>query len=61
MLQNNCPNQDCPVAPATLRQQMHEQVDRLADFCESCDGRFFAFVKQLQEHVCKPSSNPFWA
>jgi hypothetical protein len=32
-----------------LRQRLHELVDRIADWCESFDGRFFSFEKQLRE------------
>jgi hypothetical protein len=38
---------DCPVSTTILRQQLHEQVDHIADFCENCDGRFRAFEAQL--------------
>lgn len=51
MNQPNATNQECPESPATLRQQLHEQVDRVADFCESFDGRFLSFEKQLREQV----------
>jgi hypothetical protein len=49
MEQSNSASQDCPVSTAALRQQLHEQVDRIADFCESYDDRFFSFEKQLKE------------
>lgn len=38
----------CPASCATLRQQLHQQVDKIADRCESCDGRFFAFEVELK-------------
>jgi hypothetical protein len=34
-----------------LRQQLQEQVEQLADWCERFDGRFFAFETKLQELV----------
>src|SRR6266403_4645125 len=40
---------DRPRCLATLRQELHDQVDRLADFCESFDGRFFAFEIKVKE------------
>ncbi len=51
MEQSNSAEQDCPVSTATLRQQLHEQVDRIADFCESFDGRFFWFEKELKDRL----------
>jgi hypothetical protein len=48
MVENKSNTPDCPVSTAALRQQLHEQVDRIADFCESFDGRFFPFEKKLQ-------------
>lgn len=36
---------------AALRQQLHEQVDRIADFCEKCNSRFSAFEKELKERL----------
>jgi hypothetical protein len=41
----------CPESTTDLRRQLHQQVDRLADWCEQFDGRFFAFEKQLREGV----------
>jgi Uncharacterised protein family (UPF0236) len=49
MSESNRTVQDCPGSPAAVRQKLHEEVDRLADFCESCDGRFFPFEKQLKD------------
>ena len=37
----------CPESTTDVRQQLHQQVDRLADWCEQCQDRFFAFEKQL--------------
>jgi hypothetical protein len=42
---------DCPESPAALRQRLREQVERIADFCQSSDGRFCAFAKELRERV----------
>jgi len=42
---------ECPGSTTSLRQQLHQQVDRIADRCESFEGRFFAFEKQLKEWV----------
>jgi hypothetical protein len=36
---------------SSLRQQLHEQVDRIADFCEEYNGRFGTFEKDLKERV----------
>jgi hypothetical protein len=33
------------------RQQLHELVDCIANYCESNDGSFFAFEKKLRKHV----------
>jgi hypothetical protein len=52
MDQSNPINPFCPVATATLRQELHDQLDRIADYCESYDGRFLPFVKGLQEQLC---------
>ena len=41
----------CPVSPADLRQQVHEEVDRIADFCESCELRFLGFEKSLKDRL----------
>jgi hypothetical protein len=38
----------CPVSCAALRQQLQQQVDKIADWCESCEGRFFAFEVELK-------------
>src|ERR1700680_3449812 len=51
MVENKRNTPDCPVATTALRQQLHEQVDQIADFCENCDGRFFTFEKKLQPLV----------
>lgn len=51
MDQSSPKNAACPDSLPTLRQKLHEQVDRIADFCESCDGRFFPFEKKLKEHL----------
>lgn len=53
MEQSNPSRPSCPDSTSVLRQQLHEQVDRLADFCETCDGRFLPFQTRLQEQ--------FWA
>lgn len=41
----------CPASTGTVRQQLHEEVDRMADFCESFDGRFLAFEIRLKTLV----------
>jgi len=41
----------CPASTATLRQQIHECVDQIGDWCENCDTRFFSFEKKLKERV----------
>jgi hypothetical protein len=40
---------DRPLCVATLRQELRDQVERLADHCETCDGRFFAFEIKVKE------------
>ena len=40
-----CPG---PGSTAALRQQLHQQVDEIADYCESFDGRFFTFESKLK-------------
>lgn len=42
---------NCPESTAALRQQLHEQVDRIADWCENNTSRFFAFEKELKDWV----------
>jgi hypothetical protein len=51
MSESNPTGKDCPEALAALRQQLHEAVDRVADFCESFDGRFFPFEKKLHDRL----------
>ena len=51
MSESNPPRQGCPVSPAALRQELHEEVDRIADYCETFDGRFFAFEKKLKDRL----------
>lgn len=51
MDQPNTTAAECPESTASLRQQLHQQVDRIADWCESFDGRFFPVEKQLKEWV----------
>jgi len=38
----------CPESTTDLRRQLHQQVDRLADWCEQYDGRFFYLVPKLE-------------
>ena len=51
MSEGNPARSDCPVSTATLRQRLHDQVDRSADFCETFDGRFLPFEKKLKDHL----------
>jgi Uncharacterised protein family (UPF0236) len=51
MQQNISKQHDWPGSTARLRQQLHDQVECLADWCENYDGRFLAFEKQLKELV----------
>lgn len=51
MSEGNPAHNDCPVSTASLRQQLHERVDRLADFCETFDGRFLPLEKKLQDYL----------
>jgi hypothetical protein len=51
MDQSNPINAFCPVSTTTLRQELHDQVDRIADFCATFDGRFLPFAKLLEEHL----------
>jgi len=37
----------CPESNTDLRQQLHQLVDQIADWCEICNSRFFSFEKQL--------------
>jgi hypothetical protein len=48
MIENKNTTPACPVSTTILRQQLHEQVNEIADFCESYDGRFVAFESKLQ-------------
>jgi len=48
MGQRNYTDSDCPVSTAALRQQLHEELDGIADWCEHNNERFFAFEKQLK-------------
>jgi hypothetical protein len=43
--------QDRPRTPASYRQELHEQVDRLTDFGEKFDGRYFAFEIELKDRL----------
>lgn len=51
MDQTNTTAAQCPESTTDLRQQLHEQADHIADWCESCDGRFLAFEQQLKDSV----------
>jgi hypothetical protein len=51
MSESNPSSNRCPESSAVLRQQLHEQVDRIADFCQCFDGRFFAFEKNLKDRL----------
>jgi hypothetical protein len=42
---------DRPASTASFRQELHDQVDRLADFCESFDGRYLAYEIQLKDRI----------
>lgn len=48
MSQRRRANHDCPASTAALRQQMHEELDEIADWCEHNNERFFAFETQLK-------------
>jgi hypothetical protein len=41
----------CPENLTTQRQQMHQRLDQVIDFCERFDGRFFVFEMKLQPLV----------
>lgn len=47
MTQNITAQAPCPASITVLRQQLHQRVDEIADFCESFGGRFFSFEKKL--------------
>jgi hypothetical protein len=51
MVQSNPINPFCPVSTAALRQEVHDQLDRILDFCGTYEGRFLPFMKLLQEQV----------
>lgn len=51
MRQGSPARPDCPVSTATLRQQIHDCVDQVSDWCENCDTRFFSFESKLRERV----------
>jgi hypothetical protein len=51
MNQGSSKRSDRLVASDTRRQQLHNLVDRIADFSESFDGSFLAFEKKLRKHV----------
>ena len=42
---------DCPDSLEALRGQIHGQVDRILNYCESCDAPFFGFEKELFARV----------
>jgi hypothetical protein len=48
MIDNTTAKPSCPACCATLRQQLHRQVDEIADYCESSAERFFALEVQLK-------------
>jgi hypothetical protein len=52
MVQNNPIEPLCPVSTTTLRQKLHDDLDCIADYCETFDGRFLPFIKRLQELQC---------
>jgi hypothetical protein len=41
----------CPACPSEQRRELHAWVDRVADVCESFEGRFHAFEKELRTLV----------
>src|ERR1700691_3668139 len=51
MNQSSSKRSDRLVASDTRRQQLHDLVDRIADFSESFDGSFLAFETKLKKHV----------
>jgi hypothetical protein len=51
MDQTNATAAQCPESTADLRRQLHEQVDQIAGWCETCDGRFLSFEQQLKNSV----------
>jgi hypothetical protein len=48
MIDHTTAKPSCPACCAALRQQLHQQVDEIADYCESFAGRFFAFEVELK-------------
>lgn len=48
MIENRTAQPTCPASTTALRQQLHQQVDEIADYCESFDKRFFAFEVELK-------------
>jgi len=48
MIDHTTAKPSCPACCAALRQQLHQQVDEIADYCEGCDGHFFAFEVKLK-------------
>lgn len=48
MIENTTAKATCPTCCKTLRQQLHQKLDEIADDCESFDGRFFAFEAKLK-------------
>ncbi len=42
---------DCPDSTATLRRQLHQQVDQIIAYCETCEAPFIQFEKQLFAQV----------
>lgn len=51
MSERNASSRGCPESPSALRQQLYEEVARIADFCESFDGHFLSFEKRLRERL----------
>lgn len=48
MIDNKNTTPACPASTTILRQQLHVQVNEIADFRESFEGRFLAFQSKLQ-------------
>lgn len=51
MNQSNPSSNACRESAAVLRQQLHAEVERIADWCASFDGRFFTFERTFQERL----------
>jgi hypothetical protein len=51
MNQSSSARSNCPVSTQTVRQEIHQRVDQVADWCEKCDTRFFSFEMKLKDAV----------